>query len=306
MSSGERTPEAGNADAPWTLGRLLKWTTDFLRQHGSESPQLDAQLLLAHARQCSRIELFTAYDELATDTLRSEFRELVRQRAAGTPVAYLVGHREFYSLDFRVTPDVLIPRPETEFLVIAVSDQLKAAPTADNSLTMADVGTGSGVLACCLARLQANAKVWATDISPAALEIARENCTTHGVAERVELMQGDLLAPIPSGISFDFIVSNPPYVTTAEYGELMKDVREYEPRQALVAGDDGTEVIARLIPQAAEHLRPGGWLMIEISPMLEEVVANLFAKDGRFGTPTAIRDLAGHVRVMRAAVASHG
>ena len=185
MSSHDQPAGEHAPDSAWTLGRLLNWTTDFLKQRGSDSAQLDAQLLLAHARKCQRIELFTAYGELASDALRSEFRELVRRRAAGEPVAYLVGHREFYSLDFRVTRDVLIPRPETEFLVIAALDLLKKEkphavqplmdadlPELSGALTIADVGTGSGILAVCLAKQLPDARIWATDTSDDALNVA--------------------------------------------------------------------------------------------------------------------------------------
>lgn len=300
MTSGER--ERDDSDQPWTLGRLLKWTTQYLKQHGSDTPQLDAQLLLAHARQCQRIELFTSYDEEASESLRTEFRELVRKRAAGSPVAYLTGHREFYSLDFQVTPAVLIPRPETEFLVIAVLDLIKQLPAVDGPLLMADVGTGSGILACCLARQVAAAEIWGTDISDAALEVASRNCATHAVSDRVHLRQGDLLDPIESEIWFDFIISNPPYITTAEYAELARDVRDYEPRTALLAGDRGTEIIERLIPQAASRLKPGGSLLMEISPMLEQAVRDLLVQEGRFSIPTTTCDLAGHARVIQAAI----
>ncbi len=231
-----------------------------------------------------------------------QFRELVRQRAAGMPVAYLIGHREFYSLDFRVTRDVLIPRPETEFLVVAVTDLVKALPPPRESVAIADVGTGSGILAACFGKHIPQARIWATDISAAAVEVARENCRSHGVLERVQLLCGDLLTPIPSNVWFDFVVSNPPYVSDAEYLELPRDVREYEPRQALIAGKDGLDVIERLIPQAAERLKPGGWLLVEISPMIEQAVHELLNRDGRFAPGRTVRDLAGHARVVQAII----
>ncbi len=287
---------------PWTIGRLLKWTADFLKQHGSDSPQLDAQLLLAHARKCPRIELFTSYEEEPSESQRAEFRELVRQRAAGMPVAYLTGHREFYSLDFRVTRDVLIPRPETEFLVVAATDLVKELSAPRESLVIADVGTGSGILAACFGKLLPQARIWATDISAAALEVARENCRSHGVLERVQFLHGDLLTPVPDDVWFDFVVSNPPYVSDEEYAQLPRDVREYEPRQALLAGKDGLEVLARLIPHAAGRLKPGGWLLVEISPMLEQAVHALLNRDGRFARWKTVRDLAGHARVVQAVI----
>ena len=136
----------------WTIGRLLEWTTAYLKDHGSDSPRLEAEVLLAHARGCQRIELYTSFGDPAAEELRTKFRELVRRRAEGVPVAYLVGHREFFSLDFRVTPDVLIPRPETEFLGMAVLDQIKAHFPAARSVDVADVGTGSGIIAIAVAR----------------------------------------------------------------------------------------------------------------------------------------------------------
>ena len=302
MSSNDRPTSEQQPEQSWTLGQLLTWTTQFLRKHGSDSPQLDAQLLLAHARKCTRIELFTAYGEEASEAVRREFRELVKRRADGVPVSYLVGHREFYSLDFRVTPDVLVPRPETEFLVIAATDLAKEKAGQHLPWVIADVGTGSGVLAICLARELSQSAVWATDISPAALELARENCVSHGVADRVTLLRGDLLAPVPDDLRFDLIVSNPPYVTTAEYAQLPRSIRDHEPRQALVAGEKGTELIERLIPQAAQKLKPGGWLLVEISPMIEQDVYALLSSDGRFAAPSTVRDLAGQARVVQAAI----
>jgi release factor glutamine methyltransferase len=290
-----------SCDERWTIGRLLNWTADFLRQRGSESPQLDAQLLLAHARKCRRIDLFTSYSEIASEQVRSDFRELVRQRSEGTPVAYLTGTREFYSLAFHVTRDVLIPRPETEFVVLALLDLIKAHYAQAPSLAIADVGTGSGILATCAARHVPQSRVWATDISPRALAVARENCHRHAVAERVQLCEGDLLAPIAEDVRFDFVLSNPPYVSEQEYADLPRDVRDYEPREALVAGPTGVEVIERLVPQAAQHLQPGGWLLLEISPMIEHAVLRVITRDGRYEAPRTIPDLTGHPRVVQAA-----
>ncbi len=181
-------------DEPWTIGRLLNWTTDFLREKGVESPRLDAEVLLAAARGCQRIELYTAFDEPAPDALREKFRALVKERAAGKPVAYLVGRREFFSLAFEVTPDVLIPRPETELVVVRALDLAKQID--DGPLEIADVGTGSGVLAVTLAKHLPQCRVTATDVSAAALAIAQRNAERHGVGGRIEWYEGDLLAPV--------------------------------------------------------------------------------------------------------------
>jgi len=189
----------------WTVGRLLQWTTDYLKSHGADSPRLDTEVLLAEALGCRRIDLYTAFEDVPGQGPRAAFRELVRRRAEGTPVAYLVGRREFYSLSFRVTPAVLIPRPETELLVGALLD-LARGRSAAAPVTIADVGTGSGIIAICAAKHLAGCRVTAIDISPAALEVARGNAAEHGVAERIEFLQSDLLTAVPAGRQFDFIV----------------------------------------------------------------------------------------------------
>src|ERR1700722_13685155 len=177
-------------DEVWTVGRLLAWTTDFLRERGAESPRLDAEVLLAHALGCPRSQLYTTFDEQPSEAARQKFREFVRERATGKPVAYLVGRREFYSLSFRVTPDVLIPRPETEFLLIKLLDLAKQRAAATSApLQIADIGTGSGILAVCAAKSLPASAVTAVDISPAALAVARENAQEHGVADRIEFLE---------------------------------------------------------------------------------------------------------------------
>ena len=296
MSQAATQGEQPASDA-WTYARLLAWTTDYLKKSGSESPQLDGQVLLAHAAGCKRIELFTSYDKVASEETRTTFRSLVKQRAEGVPVAYLVGSKEFYSLDFRVTLDVLVPRPETELLVVTLLDHIKEQGGSD--CVVADVGTGSGCIAIASAIHAKQARFYAIDQSEAALAIAAENAEGHGVSERIQFLNGDLLDPVPSDVELDFIVSNPPYVSEAEFAELATDVREHEPYAALVSGPTGTETIERLVTQAAERLKPGGWLMIEISPMIESRVGQLLAKVEGFEQYSIVKDLAGHARVVQ-------
>jgi len=284
----------------WTVGRLLEWTTSYLAPRGADSPRLDAELLLAAARGCQRIDLYTAFSEVVSDPVRAAFRELIRRRAEGTPVAYLLGKREFFSLPFRVTPDVLIPRPETEFLVIALLDHAAQASAGDRALRIADVGTGSGIIAVCAARQLPKAQITALDISPAALAIAAENATTHGVFGQIEFLTGDLFDDVATQPPFDFIVSNPPYITTGEFEQLAPDVAQFEPRIALVAGDQGTEVFERLIPQSAARLSPGGWLLMETSPILEPAVLKLLGNEPRLTVAPTMKDLAGHPRIVQA------
>ncbi|MFM8252622.1 MAG: peptide chain release factor N(5)-glutamine methyltransferase [Planctomycetota bacterium] len=285
------------AGEEWSIGRLLTWTADYLKKQGAESPRLDAEVLLAHARGCQRLDLYTAFAELASDAVRATYRELVKQRAAGKPVAYLVGRREFYSLPFHVSPAVLIPRPETEFLVIEVLDRLKQQQNPA-AARIVDVGTGSGAIAISIARHAPSAQLLALDLSPAALEVAQRNARELGVAERVEFRESDLLSAVSPDQPCDFVVSNPPYVSEAEWSGLAREVRDHEPRLALVGGVDGTDLYARLVPQAAEILRPGGWLILEISPQIQHNVEQLIQADGRFDRVGVTKDLAGLARVV--------
>ncbi|MEX2308461.1 MAG: peptide chain release factor N(5)-glutamine methyltransferase [Pirellulales bacterium] len=290
-------------EEPWTIGRLLSWTVDYLKRHGAENPRLDAEVLLAEARGCRRIDLYAAYGELANEETRTAFRELVRRRAAGTPVAYLVGRREFYAMDFEVTPDVLIPRPETELLVVALLDHVKRRRPSDAVIELADVGTGSGVLAVCAAKYVPNSRLMAIDISPAALAVARRNAAKHGVTDQIEFVEADVLSAVPAEPRFDYILSNPPYVSTAEMDQLAADVRDHEPPVALHAGERGTDVVAPLIEQAASRLKSDGVLLIEVSPMIAAEVEQLVRSQSNFELQPTLRDLAGHPRVVQAKVA---
>ena len=286
-------------DEAWTVGRLLTWTADYLKGTGSDASRLDAEVLLAESLGCRRIELYTSFHDEPDESVRTAFRELVRRRGAGTPVAYLVGHREFYSLEFRVTPDVLIPRPETELLVVTLLD-LARQRDARKRPRIADIGTGSGIIAVCAAKHLPDARVTAVDISEPALEVARGNAIDHGVADSIEWIHSDLLGSLPADRQFDFIVSNPPYVTTAEMQTLAPDVRDHEPRGALEAGPRGTEVIDSLVPEAAKRLTSGGWLLIEIGPSIHDAARAIMESDGRLELGPTIRDLALLPRVLQA------
>jgi release factor glutamine methyltransferase len=284
------------SDDVWTVGRLLTWTTDWLSARGSDAPRLDAEVLLAHVRGCPRIALYTAFDTPVADAERARFRELVKRRGEGEPVAYLVGSREFFSLPFTVTKDVLIPRPETEGLVVRSLDLVKGAAAP----RIADVGTGSGAIAVTLAKQLPKATLVATDIAPAALAVAAANAARHGVAERIAFVECDLLADPRAAGPWDVIVSNPPYVRDDEYPALPRDVRDHEPKSALVAGPTGVEIVTRLAAEAAERLAPGGWLLVEIGPSTAAAAeAALAAQAGLVPGPT-LKDLAGLPRIVQA------
>ena len=293
----EREPFMANEPAAqpevWSIRRLLEWTEGYLRQKGIENPRLEAQLLLAHTLGCSRTELYMRADEPIAEEPRKKFKELIRRRTEGCPVAYLVGQREFHLLSFEVSPAVLIPRPETETLLEECLRLIKGAEAP----RVLDVGTGSGCIAISVAHKNKAARVTAIDVSPEALTVAKRNAEKHGLAERVRFLEGDLFAPVPAGERFDVIVSNPPYVGQDEFPALAKDVRDHEPRLALDGGPDGLAVYRRLIAEAPAYLEPGGWLLVEIGATQEAAVRGLFEQNG-LAVERTLKDLAGHPRVM--------
>jgi len=284
------------ADEAWTVGKIIDWTTGHLRKHGSDTPRLEAEILLAHARRCPRIQLYVQYNEPLSDDERQVMRELVRRRAQSEPVAYLVGHREFFGLEFRVTPDVLIPRPETETLVLQVVTLAKQQPRS----RVLDVGTGSACIAASVAVNVPDAIVTATDLHQRALDVARENAVRHGVAERIRFLEGDLFAPLPFDEQFEIIASNPPYVADGEMETLPADVRLHEPAHALRAGPQGLDVISRMIAAAPAHLAPGGTLLLEIAPEQAAGVRAMLEQSGAFDPPRTIKDSFGQDRVIAA------
>ena len=285
-----------STEQPWTIGRLLDWTTKFLQQKGSESPRLDSEVLLAHALGCKRIDLYARHNEEAAEQARQRFRELVRQRVEGCPVAYLVGRKEFFSLEFTVNRAVLIPRPDSECVV----DECLRLAKAIETPTILDIGTGSGCLAVAVAKHHKTAQVTAVDISSEALAVASENARKHGVAERIRFLQGDLFAPISAGERFDFILSNPPYIPHDDIAKLVPGVRDYEPHKALDGGADGFAVFNRLIAEAPPHLKPGGYLLIEIGSPQEGPARERIARYEGYELAKTIHDGSGHPRVLMA------
>ncbi|MGL4552810.1 MAG: peptide chain release factor N(5)-glutamine methyltransferase [Gemmataceae bacterium] len=282
-----------STDQPWTIRRLLDWTKTFLAGKGIESPRLDAELLLAHALGCPKIALYTRFDEVADDAKRAAFRELVQQRVKGRPVAHLLGKKEFYSLEFEVGPAVLVPRPDSEWLVTEAEALIKPLPTP----AVLDLGTGSGCLAVAIAVRVKSAAVTAVDISPEAAAVAARNAEKHKVADRVRVLAGDLFGPV-AGEAFDVIVSNPPYVPSADIARLDPGVRDHEPRLALDGGADGFAVIDRLLAGGAAALKPGGAMLIEIGFDQAEEARRRFAAAG-WTIDREVKDGGGHVRVLR-------
>lgn len=253
------------------VGRALVAATQRLEEAGSDTASLDAQVILAHILDKERGWLFAHYDQALTQEEAETFTDMVARRAAAEPVAYLVGHREFYGLELAVDHRVLIPRPETELLIDAVLDHIESR--TDHHVRMADVGTGSGAISVAVASNCPEVQIYAIDLSPAALEVARENVSRHDSRGQITLLQGDLLAPLPEPVHI--IAANLPYITSDEYLNLMADVRDYEPRLALEAGPEGLDLIRRLLDQAPAHLYPGGVLFLEIGAHQGEAVLKL-------------------------------
>jgi len=285
------------AETAWTIGSLLNWTANFLAQKACESPRVDAEVLLAHVLSCKRIDLYgLRHSEPAEEGVRQRYKELIRKRIEGCPVAYLVGHKEFFSLDFEVSPAVLIPRPDSEMAVLECLALAKplAAPR------VLDVGTGSGNLAIAIASRHAGARVTAIDRSADALATAKRNAQRHGVAERIEFLQGDLMSPLQASELFDFVVSNPPYIAEADLPRLPPGVRDYEPRLALDGGPDGFAVFDRLIADSQPFLPPGSWLIVEIGAPQEEHARQRIERQGGYELAPTVRDFSGHPRVLKA------
>jgi len=280
----------------WTVKRLLEWTTEYFKKNNADSPRLDAEILLAHALGCKRIDLYVSFAKEPSEAEKTKFREMVKRRAAGEPTAYLVGYKEFYSLTLEVTKDTLIPRPETEHLVVASLDLLAKMNHSDD-LSVCDVGTGSGAIAVAIAKNAPKCRMTAVDISESALEIAKRNAQRHNVAERIAFLQSDLLAEFPEQPLFDLIVSNPPYVSESEYEQLPPDIKNYEPKLALLAADDGTAIIRQLAEQAALRLRKGGYFLTELSPMIAQRIAEFFRLNHWHNVRT-LRDSAGLERIV--------
>ncbi len=285
---------------PWTPLKVIDFSVDYLRQRGVDSPRLDVELMLAHVLGWKRIELYSRFGEpLPADKL-ADFRELLKQRAGRRPVQYLLGKTEFMSMDFEVTPDVLIPRPETEHLVEVTLDHLRTLPDGRPGRVL-EIGTGSGAVACAVAKYHDSAEVTATDISTEALAVARRNVDKHGLADRVHPVEADLhrqLVPPDRAGPYDVIVSNPPYIAPAERDELQPEVKDHEPALALFTGDDPLEPTRRILEQAPALLADDGLVAIELGWQARPAVERLAPSLDGLALQRFVKDLAGIDRVV--------
>jgi len=272
----------------WTPLKLIAWTQGYLARAGVDAPRLTAELLLAQALSCDRVRLYLDFDKPLGAPERAAFRALVKRRAEGEPTAWLLGRREFFGRSFRTDARALVPRPETELLVEAA---LAALPRGGALL---DLCTGTGCVAISAALSRPGARVVATELSPGALALARENAAALGAA--VELLEGDLFAPLPSGVRFDVVASNPPYVPTGELAGLSREVRR-EPLLALDGGPDGLALLSRIVAGAPERLRPGGTLALEMHESHRELLPRMCLEAG-LSSAEVRRDLAGLPRLV--------
>ncbi|MBI3934358.1 MAG: peptide chain release factor N(5)-glutamine methyltransferase [Acidobacteria bacterium] len=284
-----------------TLQQALKQGVELLAGGGVPSPRLNAEVLLMHAARCDRVHLYAHGERELTDSEWVHYGRYLKERLEGKPSQYITGHQEFWGLDFLVNPSVLIPRPETELLVETALDIARREYPDGAACTIADVGTGSGCIAIALATELPEARVIALDQSAEALETAQINTERLSVASRITFLPSDLLQPRSGHLlpPLQMVVSNPPYVSTQDSGNVMPEVSQYEPPAAVFAGESGLEAYARLIPQAAEALPEGGALVLELGYDVEEGVRKLLAS----GTWVEIawrRDLAGITRVVSA------
>jgi release factor glutamine methyltransferase len=289
------TTAAPSSGKTWTILELLRFTTEHFASRGIETARLDAECLLAHVLNVDRLRLYVDFEEPVGASDRTAYRELVRRRAnERVPVAQLIGAKEFWSLPLKVTRDVLIPRPDTETLVTAALDLL---PDPETCTTVLDVGTGSGAVALAIALERPRAHLVATDISQAALEIARENADVHGVGDRIRWALGGLFQPV-AGQRFDLVVSNPPYVAESQRSQLPPELA-HEPEEALFSGEDGTEMLAELIAQVNDVLVPGGAVAVELAPEQAPRVAD-WCRAAGFEDVKTRRDLSRRPRVVSA------
>lgn len=282
-----------------TILETLNWVTDYLKEHQIENPRLNAELLLARSMHLSREELYIRlHDQVMEEEIKT-LEGLIRRRASGEPLQYILGHQEFWSIDLKVDPRVLIPRPETEHLVeealsILVKISSKKIPS------VLELGTGSGAIAISLAKEVKNIFFVATDLSVDALMVAKENAKQAGVSDKIGFVKGDLFNPFHPGETFDLILSNPPYLSDSEINYLAREIKDHEPLIALDGGKDGLKFYRKLISQVRSYLKKEGWFLLEVGNNQGSSVSELIETEGGFQRPERVKDLSGIERVVKA------
>lgn len=282
-----------------TLFEVLNWSADRLKEHRIENPRLNAELLLTQCLGFSREKLYANLRREIRAEEKEALDELLGRRMAGEPLQYLLGHQEFWSVDLRVDPRVLIPRPETEVLVEQALSILTI--TSGRMPRVLDIGTGSGAIVIALTREIREIFIVATDISQEALLLAKENAREARVGQRIRFVRGDLLdpfRPLRDGV-FDLILSNPPYIRRSDIEGLAREVKDHEPRLALDGGEDGLDFYRQMSRQVPSYLREGGWFLVEIGQGQGPKISAMLEESGCFRAPELVRDLSGIERVIR-------
>jgi release factor glutamine methyltransferase len=282
----------------WTIQKLLSWLTAYLTEKGIDSPRLSAELLLSFVLRLKRIELYTRFDKTVDRRQLEKLHDLVKRAGRNEPIAYLTGTTEFYSLELNVSRDCMLPRPETELLTERAIEFLR---NRIGSQFVCDLCTGCGCIAVAIARNCPNVEIIATDISDAALNIAAKNIEKHRLKDKIKLLCGDLFAPLIPQLDedkFDLIVCNPPYISAAEFEKLDAAVKNYEPRLALYAGEDGLDLYRRIIEKADQFLKPDAVLMLEIGYSQGQVIKELLEQTGCFSKIAAEKDLLDNDRLV--------
>lgn len=274
----------------WTIQKLLNWVADYLKNKGIDSPRLSAELLLSYVLGLKRIELYTQFEKIVTEQQLDKLHDLVERAGKHEPIAYLAGKTEFYSLELEITTDCMIPRPETESLAERAIEFLRSR---NGKQFVCDLCTGSGCIAVAIARNYPDCRIIATDICDAALSVAAKNVEKHGLKEKIKLLCGDLFDPIVPHLDvekFDLIVCNPPYVSASEFEKLGKNVKDYEPKLALFAGDEGLDIYRRIVERVEQFLKPDAALMLEIGYSQGQAVKELLEQAGIFAEATIEKD----------------
>lgn len=289
----------------WT--KLLEWSVDCLTRAKVEQPRADGEILLAEVARQDRSKVYLDPDRMISRKMFSDCQNLVKRRASREPIHYILGRREFWSLDFKVSPHVFIPRPETEVLIEQLLKFIRD-DFENRAPKILDIGVGSGNISVSAAREIPGSQIIAVDISLEALKVARENAATHEVSGQIHFLQSDLFEGIREEDlgSFDFILTNPPYIDSRQIANLTPEVKDYEPRKALDGGVGGFECYRKIIPKACEWLAGTGYLILEIDHQQDKMVAELIEETGEFEKPAITLDYSGYPRVVSARKKGHG
>jgi release factor glutamine methyltransferase len=281
------------------MKEFLSWSIGRLNQAGIDSPRMEAEVLFSGALKLCREEIYRRAERVLTEPEKAILCGFVERRVLREPVAYIIERKEFWSLDFKVTPDVLIPRPETETLVETLLLLVNSKNPDELPLRLLEIGTGSGAISVVAAQEIPGCRVTSTDYFLGALAVARLNAENHVVADKIDFVKSDIFLELPI-VLYDCIVSNPPYIQTSHLNELMADVVDFEPRSALDGGNDGLSFYKRIIPKALSYLKEGGAIVLEIGETQAKAVTRLFYQEGQYEEIKVIQDYSGYDRVVSA------